>query len=374
MRIIFANACCWVLVLAAAAGQPQSKLQVNGASEAGKLLESVAQQSDDARKQPLMEEFLDKNPKHASVPWVSGQLQAIYNKQSLFDKALAVGEVSAAVDPNDLEVSYRNLKAAEGKKDPELIGRWAGRTSELARKVVAEAKLSKDEIDYARQVDIYTEYSLYATALQQPDPAKVIALVEALEKQNAKSQYLPKVYGKYFASLRQIGQADKAGTRAETIAAEDPASEDALLIAADYNLQKKNQPEKVIDYSTKLAALLKQKARPEGMSETDWLQKKDPLLGLAYWMMGVTYSEKGSYAEADQALRSALPFLKDDQVSAIGLFHLGFANYQLAKVGKDKARMREALHYSELSATTKGPYRSQAQKNVQQIRSELGMK
>ena len=374
MRILVGAICYWVLAMAAAGAQPQSNLQIDGASEAGKLLQSIAQQSDDAHKQPLMEEFLAKNPMHAGVPWVSGQLQAIYNKQALFDKALATGEASAAVDPNDLEVSYRNLKAAEGKKDPELIGKWAGRTSELARKVVAEAKLSKDEIDYARQVDIYTEYSFYATALQQPDPVKVIALVEALEKQNAKSQYLPKVYSKYFQSLRQIGQDDKAGTRAGKIAAEDPASEDALLIAADYSLQKKNQPEKVIEYSSKLAELLKRKVRPQEISEAAWLQKKDSLLGLAYWMMGVTYSEKGSYADADKALRTALPFLKDDQISAIGLFHLGLANYQLAKAGKDKARMREALSYSELSATTKGPYQAQAQKNVQLIRSELGVK
>lgn len=371
MRLSLWVTCLAVALAGGTAAQPLSKLKIDSASEAGKSLQAISQQNDEPRKQVLMEEFLAAHPKHPSVPWVSGQLQAIYNKQRQFDKALAVGEASAASEPNDLEVSYRNLKAAEGKQDPDLIGKWAVRTSELSRKVVAEAKLSAEEIDYARQLDIYAEYSLYATALQQPDPAKIIALVETLERQNPKSQYLSKVYGKYFAALRQLGQGDKAGARAEKIAADDPGSEDALLIAADYNLQKKNQPDKVIDYSAKLLNLLKSKPRPEGISDADWVKKKDPLLGLAYWMLGITYSEKGNYVEADAALRAALPLLKDDQVSAVGLFHLGFANYQLAQASKDKTRLQDALRFSELSASTKGPYQIQAQKNVRQIRSEL---
>jgi tetratricopeptide (TPR) repeat protein len=372
-----------VLLAFAANAQPRHKLVVNSDTEEGKLLQQIGQQTDDPKKQALLEEFIAKYPKHDGVTWVYGQLQPLYIKQNQFDKALDAGDKALAIDPDDLDVSYNNLKAAEGKKDPDPIKKWALQTSQIARKTISAAKPGneddKNRADYARQVDTYCEYSLYATALQSTDVNKTLELVEALEQLNPRSQYLPKVYGNYLSALRQSGQVDKAGSTAEKLADNGLANEDVLLIAADYNLQKKNQPDKVILYSTKLLDLLnsnalKSKAKPEGVSDADWEKKQQTLSGLAYWMAGITYSGQGKYAEADKSLRDALPNLKDEQVRAIALFHLGLADYQLGKAGKNRAQIQDALKYSEQSAAIASPLQAQAQKNVRAIRGELGGK
>jgi tetratricopeptide (TPR) repeat protein len=96
--------------------------------------------------------------------------------------------------------------------------------------------------------------------------------------------------------------------------------------------------------------------------------------GLAYWMAGITYSGQGKYAEADKSLRAALPNLKDEQVRAIALFHLGLADYQLGKAGKSRAQIQDALKYSEQSAAIASPLQAQEQKNVRAMRGELGVR
>lgn len=374
MRLCFLALFCALLVSA----QARPKATIDPASPEGKLLEQLNQQQDPAQKQQLMESFAAQYPKSSAAPWIYSQLQPLYLKQQQFDKVLETGEKALAVDPDDPVSAYNNLKASEGKKDPELVKLWALRTSQNARKIVAAGKNStpeeRQELDYATQLDVYTEYSVYAMALTVPDPEKTIDLTENLEQRNPKSQYLPKVYGRYLNALRSAGQSDKAGIKAEQMAASDSSNEDVLLIAADYNLQKKSDPEKVTDYSTRLIHLLDTKPRPEGISEDDWKRKHDAFLGLGYWMAGITYSNEGRYAEADKFLRNALPFLDDPQLRGMGLFHLGLADYQLGKAGHDKSRLQDGLKFSEEAATIKSPIQTQAQKNVKAIRAELGQR
>lgn len=362
----------------AAGAQQRHKLVINSDTDEGKLLQQIGQQTDGARKQPLLEEFIAKYPKHDAVAWVYSQLQPIYIKQNQFDKALAGGDQALAIDPDNLDAAYNNLKAAEGKKDPDLIKKWAVQTTEIARKTASSAKAGDEEeknrADYARQVETYSEYSLYATALQSTDPGKTVDLVETLEQLNPKSLYLPKVYGNYLSALRQSGQVDKAGSTAEKLADNNLANEDVLLIAADFNLQKKNQPDKVLLYSTKLIDALQSKTKPEGVGEADWEKKRQSISALAYWMSGITYSGQGKYEQADKSLRAALPNLKDEQVRGIALFHLGFADYQLFKASKNIDQVQDALKYLEQSASIVTPLQPQAQKNLRAIRGELGMK
>jgi len=195
-------------------------------------------------------------------------------------------------------------------------------------------------------------------------------LTETLEKRNPQSQYLPKVYGKYLNALRQTGQNDKALAKAEELAAADPSNEDVLLVAADANLQKR-QYDKVLLYADKLLALLKDKPKPDGLSDADWQRRRDSLLGLGNWMVGVTQGTQSHFAEADQALRAGLPLVTDPELRGIGLFHLGWANYQLGKAAKDKAKMREGLKYTEESAGIKSQVQAQAQRNAEAMRGDV---
>src|SRR5256885_659729 len=63
----------------------------------------------------------------------------------------------------------------------------------------------KKRVDFAKQVNTYSEYSLYAMALQTPDPRKKIALIEDLQQRNPQSQYLGQVQLVQFQAYRQAG-------------------------------------------------------------------------------------------------------------------------------------------------------------------------
>src|SRR5437764_12447626 len=95
--------CVFLMLLALAANcQQRHKLVVNSNTDEGKLLEQIEQQTDDSKKQALMEEFIAKYPKHEGAAWVYGQLQPIYTKQNQFDKALEAGDKALALAPEDL--------------------------------------------------------------------------------------------------------------------------------------------------------------------------------------------------------------------------------------------------------------------------------
>jgi tetratricopeptide (TPR) repeat protein len=157
----------------------------------GAALASIQKESDPAKKQELLQDFVQKYADSKNAGWAWAQLQAGYLQAQQYDKALEAGQKSLAVDPDEVEVAYNNLKAAEGKNDPDAVIKWSTETSRLARKEVASPKpgQGKDQIDYAKQVDTYTEYSIFAISLKTTDPAKIVALVDSLEQRNPDSPF-----------------------------------------------------------------------------------------------------------------------------------------------------------------------------------------
>jgi tetratricopeptide (TPR) repeat protein len=253
--------------------------------------------------------------------------------------------------------------------------KWSAETSRAARKEIASFKAGTDDkarLDYAKQVDIYTEYSVYAMAAKTTDPAKIVALIESLQQRAPESPYLSKAYGRYLNALQQMGQKEKAGTEAEQQLQRDPNNEDVLAFAASENLQKNNQ-EKTLAYASKLADVMQSKAKPDDISEAVWAKKKQTMLGLAYWMEGVSYNGQHQYAKADKSLRSALPLVKENsQLLPIVLFHLGVADFELGKASKSRALINDALNYSKQSAALKSPMQTEAANNVKAISRALG--
>jgi tetratricopeptide (TPR) repeat protein len=340
----------------------------------GSMIASIQKESDASKKQAMLEEFVQKYPDSKSVGWVWSRLQASYLQAQQYDKALEAGQRSLASSPDQVEVAYNNLKAAEGKNDPDAIMKWSAETSRIAKKDVATPKPGegKEQIDYAKQVDTYSEYAIFATALKTTDNAKVIALIEALEQRSPDSPYLSKTYGRYLNALSQTGQNDKAGAAAEKEAQRDPSNEDVLAFAGNYSMSRKD-PEKTLSYATKLAELMQSKAKPEEIADADWQKKKQVMLGLAYWMQGVSYNGKSQFLQADKALRQALPLVKDNaQLQPIVLFQLGVADFQLGKTSKNRAMMQDALKFSQQCAAMKSPVQAEAQNNVKAISNALG--
>ena len=220
-------------------GQRQ-KVNINTETPEGQALQQIGQENDEAKKLALMEDFVAKFPKTENTAWVYAQMQPVYIKTGQYDKAMDAGEKVLAIDPGDLEIAHQNLKAAEAKKDPDAIEKWSGQTSEIALKAAASPQPKeedqvenwKKEVDYAKQVNTYTEYSLSAAALQAQDPKKRIALAEALAKRNPNSQYLPQLNQALFLAYRQAGDNPKAIALAEKILATDQSNEDMLLVVA----------------------------------------------------------------------------------------------------------------------------------------------
>jgi len=345
--------------------------EVNAGSPEGQLLQQAGQEEDAAKKLALQEQFVTQYPQHEAAGWVYEQLLNAYVKANDADKALASGDKLAAMPPECVEDAQQTLKAAELKKDPDLVLKWSAKTAELAQKVVAspqptdadEVENWKARVDYARQVNTYSEYSLYAMALQTADPKKQVALLESLQQRNAKSEYFAKAVDTLFVAYQKSGATDKAVAFAQQIAATGNPSEDMLLVLAD-DAAKKKDGDKVHTYSAKLVEVMSSKPKPDGVADADWTKRKNTILGLAYSMNGKQYFNDGKLAQADQELRKSLPLVEGNAaLKTEVLFYLGLSNYKMEKV-------QDAYTFFKACAAVSSPFQAQANKNLTAIRAQ----
>ncbi|MGA2877505.1 MAG: hypothetical protein ABSG13_01000 [Bryobacteraceae bacterium] len=355
--------------------QERQNFVFNPSTPEGQILQSLGQEPDDARKVSLGQDFLAKYPKHEAAGWVAAQLESGLLGQKEYDKVLDVAEMSYENSP-DMDATYYALKAAVAKEDIEQTKKWSARTSEVARKNISTAKAptddeGKQQLEYAKQVDEYSEYALYVVALKAP-PKEEVDLVDTLIKQNPKSQYLSEVANSYFAALAKAGEGSKACPAAERMAVDKNA--EAMLYSADCSWRG-NHADRVISYAAKASEAASTRAKREGASESEWAAQKAALLGTANFYTGVGYTMEMRYGPANKALRAALPSIKgNSQLYAIALFDLGLANYSLGKPIGDKAQMREGLHYFQESAGISSPMQDQASRNAKLVLTELGGK
>src|SRR5215831_9300683 len=172
-----------ILALAlSAAGQRHRIEEVNSEKPDGKLLQQIMQENDAGKRTGLLEQFSTEFTQSKDLPWVLEQLQAAYVKAGDPDKILSAGDKLLAADPDDPEAAMQNLKAAEAKKDPALIKKYAARTSAAARKMSAapqpkeadEVAAWKASLEYAKPVNSYADYAIYRAALESRDPKATI--------------------------------------------------------------------------------------------------------------------------------------------------------------------------------------------------------
>lgn len=346
--------------------------EVNAEKPEGQLLQQIGQESDATKKLALMEQFIAQYPKHEAAGWVLEQMQPAYVKSGAIDKVIEAGIKLTALDPDDTEAALQTLKAVETKKDPALIMKWSAAASAAARKMVAapqpsnasEVEAWKNSVDYARQVDTYTEYALYRAALEIPDPNVRIELGEALLARNAKSEYAAKVAGPLFLAYQQKGAKDKALALAERTLAVDQSSEDMLIVVADHYMQGNREQEKIHAYTAKVVQLVDTKTMPEGVDAAAWKKRNDTLKGLAQYMSGKVYFNANQFAPADKQLRGALPLVEaNPDMKAEVLFMLGMANYKMEKA-------QEAANFFKACSALKSPFQSRALQNIKAIRAQ----
>lgn len=277
---------------------------------------------------------------------------------------------------SDLSDAFDGLKAAEAKKDPDAVKQLAGEVFKLSKTEMALPKPTdpadvdhwKERQTYAKDVEVQAEYALAVTADTSSDPAKTVALVDELLAQNPKSQYLGSCSRAYLAALKKVSPG-KAVAGAQAILAGDANNEDALYDLAVGTMSK---PDEAGRYASRLVNVTKSKGKPEGESEADWERTKNAYLGQGYYIMGAAACTKQTWTDCDRDIRSALPMIgKEPSLAGPAYFYLGLADYRIAKLTDDHAKMEEALKYSQQSAAIAGPMQGQAQTNANAIRQEL---
>ena len=282
------------------------------------------------------------------------------------------------VRADDLEDSYAKLKDAVAKKDPDAVKTDAAATFKLAQAAVSAPKPAdaseadwKQNQDRGKETIEYTENVLAYTATQV-EGQKTIDLVDALRAENPKSKFLDVCTSAYLAALGKTGSAAKQLEGMTKIVEGRPDNEVALAALAEGLANK--SPDRALGYANKLVAVLRTKARPEGLSEADWEKTKTAGLTTGYYISGLIYGGKSAWIDCDSRLKAALPMLHDNYRLGIVYFYLGLANYQLGKQTMDKPRIQVGLKYSQQSAAIAGPMKDQAYHNVLAIQNELGHK
>lgn len=280
--------------------------------------------------------------------------------------------------PLDIEGSLRELKEAVEKKDPANVKKLATEVSVQAREAFSEAVPAnasekdawKSRIDRAKDLDLYTEYALYATAVQA-EPAVMVDLLATLEKQNPKSKYLEDAYAPYFVALTKSGAASKVNAVAEKALANFPASPDVLLVLADAAYQAKRY-DRAASLGTRLVAATGRKAKPDGVAAADWERKKSGILGHAYFIAGMSFYLQNDFFNTDKNLRPGLAYMKggDEATLANLLYCLGVADYNLGRQTLSKQLMLDGANFSDQVAKMKSPLAQQAWSNAHKIRAE----
>jgi hypothetical protein len=288
---------------------------------------------------------------------------------------LLVGPAVAVAD--ELEDAVQSLKDAAANKDAALVKKLAetihGMTCEIAAEAAPQAadekKVWEERIKYAKSADLYVESALAGTAIQSP-PAVLVDLIAMLEQQNPKSKYLDEAYGPYLVALDKTGAKAKIPGVAEKALANFPENVDLLLYMTDTAMTRK-QTDRALGYANRLTAVLNRHPKPEGVPAVDWERKRSASLAHGYYIAGVLSAEKGVWVAADKNLRADLPLIQG-QPAMLGpaLFYLGMANYQLGKMTMNKAKLLEAVKFSEQSMVIDSPYADQARHNALVIKDE----
>src|SRR5215469_2142609 len=111
--------------------------------------------------------------------------------------AAGVSLLPAPLLADDLDDALAALKQAEPSKDAAKVKELAAAAHTTARKYEGPAPADADKESYearqryAKDVDHYSEYALYALASQmRSNPNVAEDLINTLEKQNPKSEYL----------------------------------------------------------------------------------------------------------------------------------------------------------------------------------------
>ena len=375
------SALALLLAAAGAYGGDRHKVDIDAESQDGILLQRIQQEPTKPRKLALLEKYVADFPKTTSIAWVYEQLLHVYKDSKDNDKVIATAEAMLAVDPADLDAAYDALQAAQAKGDSEAVRNYLPLAWDIATRTLKLPKPADPDdladwsrqMEFAREVLTFSEYTLSTEATQETDPQKKADLIKALESRNPESKFLAIAKNDRPRIDLATLSPEKAVALAEKGLADDPDNEDFLVTVANYYMQREQDLPKVLNYSLRLLELLPRKPKPDDVSAGEWEAKKAKYSGWANWMAGVIYAKQARYGLTDRYLRAALGNIHEERLLAGAYFYLGYANYAMAGELRDKSRAIEAVRFNKMCVAIDGPYRESALKNLEVLRNEYSV-
>jgi hypothetical protein len=313
-------------------------------------MELMMRQSDPEMKLRLLDRFWKDYQKAGMIHRAYDEVCRTFEATGQPGRALAAGEMLLTRDPQDVEIAQKSLKIAEDQKDAALIEKWSA---------IAARAAGSGEAGNARALRVHLEYLAYSGIARIADTGKKREAIEAFLKSHKGSPYKIAVEELYLQSWRESGDPQSTLAAAKRILELDDSNLTALAIVADSYMQSEKEPKKLMAYARKILAVLDKTPKQEGLTDAEWSRKKAPLMGHAYWMIGSVAIQEDRYSDADKALRTALPYVKQDsRLLSAALFYLGWANYQLDNLS-------DAIRFNKQCALIYGPYQGQAAKSAQ---------
>jgi tetratricopeptide (TPR) repeat protein len=350
-------------------GWAGAKPPVDPNTPEGRLLEKIQAESDLSKRMVLLELFPELFPGSSAAESVWSELQARYLQAGKLDKALAAGSNVLVSNPNNLQAACANWRIAADMKDPALTAVWmkqAGYVAERALKT-PDPDMSKATRDCGTSAREANEQQAYRDAVTAKNPSDRLKLLEEFLKNHPQTKRADDIEIAVFLTYREQGDAAKALAAAEKLIAHNDTREDAMLLVAESYFKSGRDPNAVLSLSKKAINRLNKAQTPEGTSDADWARNKTTELTQANYMIGSVYFQSENWEAADQALRAALPNLKDSRFRAEVLNSLGWANYKLKNVS-------DAIKFYSDCSNIPGPFQLAASKTLNTITAEYRIK
>jgi tetratricopeptide (TPR) repeat protein len=364
MRAFAVSAILMLFMQASALALLSPKPVIDPRTPEGQFFQLLDLEDDSTKRLALIQQFAAMFPNHPANMWGWEQVQESQRQAGQHAKVIETAEKLLSMNPDHIDSAYYAWKAAGAKGDTALTAKWLERLNEMSSRIVASARPSNPadgagweaSVSLAKQFMASKGVGLYAKALDARDPAKRIAILDELVKTSPDSFKAVDTGLLYFLAYRELGNGPKAVEAGLRVLAVSKNHEDILLFLADYYFQRRESG-KSIAYGQRLIEVMRTKAKPDGLRDSDWARQKAVCNGSAYYMIGFLQMEAAQYVSSDAHFRAALGYIGDDQLKAIVLNSLGYVNLRLEKHA-------EALRFYKRCMEIKGPYQLQAAQNV----------